>query len=108
MVQADGHSAGASCPLLNQAVREDLCEKASVKPFGFHAVRHHVASVTADSGKASMRQVQGVLRHRRRATTEKYLHLLDRGVSEALGLLDEQSGTDGTLVKKSKNVKEAS
>ena len=30
---------------------EKLCKRSGVKPFGFHAIRHHVSSILNDSGK---------------------------------------------------------
>ena len=54
-----------------------LCKKAKVKTFGFHAIRHHVASILADSGKASISHIQKMLRHRRSTTTENYINTLD-------------------------------
>jgi integrase len=70
----------------------ELCQKTRVRPFGFHAIRHYVASVINDSGKASMKQIQGVLRHKRQSTTEKYLHVIDKGVAQALRILDGKRG----------------
>lgn len=72
---------------------EDLCQRAGVTRFGFHAIRHHVASIIADSGKATLGQIQKFLRHRRQTTTEKYLHELTRDQTEIAGLLDESWGT---------------
>ncbi len=54
-----------------------LCKKAGVKPFGFHAIRHRVASILQDSGKASIREIQRFLGHQRITTTEAYLHDLE-------------------------------
>ena len=65
---------------------ERLCSRAGVKPFTAHAVRHHVASRLSDSRKATSRQIQNFLGHRRLTTTETYLHELevDRSVVEIL------------------------
>ena len=68
-----------------------LCVKAGVKEFGFHAIRHHVASIIADSGKATLGQVQRFLRHRRASTTETYLHELTRDQVEVAKILDGES-----------------
>jgi integrase len=76
-----------------------LCQQAGVKPFGFHAIRHHVASILNDSGKASMRQIQTILRHRRQATTEQYLHTVDHDIRRVAKILNGQSGTPGTHKK---------
>jgi hypothetical protein len=54
-----------------------VCEKAGVKPFVFDAIRHHVASILADSGKASITQAQKFLRHRRSTTTDNHIKTLD-------------------------------
>lgn len=67
---------------------ERLCKRASVKPFGFHAIRHHVASIINDSGKATLSQIQKWLRHRRPSTTEKYLHEVGRSLREVAQILD--------------------
>ena len=74
-----------------------LCRRAGVKPFGFHAIRHYVASIIQDSRKATLQQIQRLLRHRRQTTTENYLHMIDRSLQEAVDILDEkQPQTDQT------------
>ena len=82
-----------------------LCKKAEIKPFGFHAIRHHVASVVNDSGKASMKQIQVLVRHRRQSTTETYLHVMGEGMREAISILDDQSRTTFTRQSRYKTPK---
>jgi integrase len=67
-----------------------LCRKAGVKIFGFHAIRHHVASILGDSGKASLSQIQKMLRHRRTTTTDNYIKTLDPQLRQVANVLDEQ------------------
>lgn len=59
-----------------------LCEKAGVKPFGFHAIRHLTASLLDMKGK-ELTLIQGVLRHKSATTTARYLHSM-RGVKAEL------------------------
>jgi len=68
----------------------DLCERAGVTPFGFHAIRHHVASILVDSGKATLKQTQEFLRHRRLNTTELYVHVISQTRKEAAKLLENE------------------
>ena len=82
---------------------ERLCKRAEVKPFGFHAIRHHVSSILNDSGKASMKQIQKLLRHRRQATTESYLHSIEASVYEVVRILDDKMAHSGTLEKGKEN-----
>ena len=77
-----------------------LCKKAQVKPFGFHAIRHHVASVLNASGQASTKDIQALLRHRRQSTTEIYLHVVGNRLYDVLSVLDSCTpshtlGSDG-------------
>jgi integrase len=65
-----------------------LCDRAKVRRFGYHGIRHHVASILADSGKATLRQVQQFLRHRRPTTTEHYLHEVTRDQREVVEILE--------------------
>ena len=73
-----------------------LCEKAGVKHFGFHGIRHHVASILAESGQASFTQIQKLLRHKRQTTTDQYLRTLDPQLQQVASVLDNQ-----LIVKKS-------
>ena len=76
--------------IMKRNTMRDLCEKAGVKVFGFHAIRHHVASILADSGKASLSQIQKLLRHRRSTTTDNYIKTLDSQLRQVANVLDEQ------------------
>jgi len=80
-----------------------LCRKAEVTPFGFHAIRHAVASYLNDIQKVGVRGVQKVLRHRSQKTTEIYLHDYT-GTKEAMSLLEwkcVESTHKGTHKKRS-------
>lgn len=52
-----------------------LCEKVQVEPFGFHAIRHLVATRLYHIGKPLI-VIQAVLRHKSAATKERYLKSL--------------------------------
>ncbi|MGV7224508.1 MAG: tyrosine-type recombinase/integrase [Nitrospinales bacterium] len=66
-----------------------LCKKAGVKKFGFHAIRHHAAMILEDSGKATLREIQKMLRHQRPTTTDKYLEGLSPAMEKVADILDE-------------------
>lgn len=66
----------------------DLCERADIKPFGFHALRRFVASYLADSGKVSIKRIQELLRHKNLATTERYIKRIGTGNRETVGILE--------------------
>lgn len=59
----------------NGKMMRRLCEKAGVRPFGYHAIRHLTASILFQNGE-SLQVIQSVLRHKSARTTERYLHSL--------------------------------
>ena len=61
-----------------QHLFERLCQKAHVKKFGFHAIRHLTASQLYSSG-CTVAEIQRILRHTSPNTTVKYLQSLGVG-----------------------------
>lgn len=62
-----------------------LCERAKVKRFGIHAIRHLTASILAREG-IPMIDIKTILRHKNLATTEKYIQRIE-SVRPALRVL---------------------
>lgn len=52
-----------------------LCDKAKLKRFGLHSIRHLTASILAKEN-VSMIDIQAVLRHKNLSTTERYIRRL--------------------------------
>lgn len=77
-----------------------LCNKAGVKKFGFHAIRHHVAMILEDSGKATLREIQKMLRHQRPTTTDKYLEGLSPAMEKVANILDEPKNSSLKVIDK--------
>ena len=78
-----------------------LCDQAGVKEFGFHNIRHHVASLLQDSGKATPRQLRDFLRHKRLDTTDRYLRELTAGMTDLADLLAGEPNPEPNLLLKS-------
>jgi len=70
-----------------------LCKKAGIKHFGFHGLRHFVASMLADSGKVSKKTIGALLGHKELKTTEIYLHSIESSEREAVHYLSGKFGT---------------
>jgi integrase len=78
-----------------------LCKRAGVTPFGFHALRRYVASILVDQHKASLKTVQRILRHKKMATTERYVQALNDDLRQTMNLLSRGSVPEsGTRNKK--------
>lgn len=72
-----------------------LCERAGVKPFGLHALRHAGASLL-DQQRIPLGTIQKILGHKNRGTTEIYLHSLDGSEREAMVVFERASELGGT------------
>ena len=59
----------------NRGFPQKLCLQAGVKPFGCHAIRHLTGSILGNNNTPTV-QIQQMLRHRRLATTERYIRTL--------------------------------
>jgi integrase len=81
-----------------------LCDRAKVKPFGFHAIRRFVAIQHVENG-ASLKSVQRLLGHENMATTEKYLERENIDLQETL---NKVSFGNGFLHERVKNEQGAS
>jgi len=80
-----------------------LCKEAGVKKFGFHAIRHHVAMILEDSGKATLREIQKMLRHKRPTTTDNYLKGLSPAMKQVASILDNPKKSHLKVVEKTES-----
>jgi len=71
-----------------QHLMRRLCQRAGVKVFDFHAIRHLSASILA-SEWVDVPTIQYILRHKNLHTTSRYLHRL--GATE--NVMDSVFGT---------------
>ena len=76
-----------------------LCEKAGVRYFRYHALRHFGAS-QLEQANIPIGSIQRILGHENRATTEIYLHSIGDAERRAIDVLDgnfsENSHTNPT------------
>jgi integrase len=75
-------------------VMRTICKRAGVRHFGFHALRHYVASYLVDQKKFSITQISRLLRHQNKATTERYLQVVDTQLRDVMASLEEKSHTN--------------
>lgn len=66
---------------------KDLCEKAGVRYFRYHAFRHFGAS-TLDNANVNISSIQRILGHENRTTTEIYLHSIGEAEREAMNVFE--------------------
>ena len=83
-----------------------LCEKAGVRYFRFHPIRHSGASVM-DGNNVPIGAIQRILGHENRKTTKIYLHSIDDLEREAINASEQtkkkshtKSHTDGSQTKR--------
>lgn len=69
-----------------QHFMKKLCNRAKVKPFGFHAIRHLTASILYRKGNP-VSVIQAILRHKNPNTTTRYLRKL--GLEDTRSALEE-------------------
>ena len=70
-------------------IMKTLCNKAGVRYFRYHALRHCGASLL-DQANVPIGSIQKILGHENRATTEIYLHTIGNAERDAIALLDLQ------------------
>lgn len=76
-----------------KAIMRILCQKAGVKYFRFHALRHFGASVM-DSINEPIGHIQRILGHENRTTTEIYLHSIGEGERQAMDRYEQACQPD--------------
>lgn len=69
-MQEQGDMAGEPFRSKGQMMKR-LCDRAGVKPFGFHALRHKSAAITFAA--AGLNSAQVLMRHYRASTTDRYV-----------------------------------
>ncbi len=65
-----------------------ICKRAGVPHFGYHAIRHFVASYLVDKKKVSLPMISKLLRHKNLQTTELYLQAVEPSYRETMRLID--------------------
>jgi len=66
-----------------------LCQRAGVKPFGFNAIRHHVASLMVAGQELSLSDVQKQMRHKRTTTTDNYIKSFQGAEAKAANFIEK-------------------
>jgi integrase len=61
-----------------------LCNRAGIKPFGFHALRRFFGSLLADKYKESIPTIQKLLGHASPNTTERYIYNISHDAKRAV------------------------
>lgn len=85
-----------------QRYMRTLCEKAGVKPFGFHGIRHLTATILAHAG-LDLPSVQAILRHHSPTTTARYIKSLGVQVNTVDAIFsDKKRGAKTTTLGSSK------
>ena len=74
---------------MRQRFMKHVCERAEVKLFGLHAIRHLTASILAQADVA-MVAIPRILRHKNLTTTERYIRGLEP-VRPALEILSKRN-----------------
>lgn len=74
--------------LYRPKLMKTICKRAGVPKFGFHTIRHFVASFLFDKKKVSIPVISKLLRHKNQQTTEKYLQAIDPRFRETMRLLE--------------------
>ncbi len=74
---------------------KDLCQRARVTVFNYHALRRYVASVLADEHKISSKTIQRVLRHKNLSTTERYIKKINEDLQSTMNLLGKKGIQEG-------------
>ena len=72
-------------------IMNTLCDKAKVKYFRFHPLRHYGASVL-DNANVNIGSIQRLLGHENRMTTEIYLHSIGDSEREAMRIFEQVNG----------------
>jgi integrase len=79
-----------------QHFMKKMCEKAGVKKFGFHAIRHLSASILHKLGY-EVAAIQAILRHKSPSTTERYLRSI--GLERVREVLEDLSREKGKVLE---------
>jgi len=81
----------------------NICQSARVPDYGWHSVRHHVASLLADKFKASLPTIQKLLGHTQVTTTSRYIQSLGADAVEAAERLKIDQSTQPMHTQKNGN-----
>ena len=65
-----------------------ICQRAGVPKYGFHTIRHFVASYLFDKKKVSLPVISKLLRHKSLQTTERYLQAIDPRFRDTMRMLE--------------------
>lgn len=74
-----------------QTIRDmmkNLCKKAQVKSFGFHAIRHFFAVSLIQSHQAGLTDIQLLLGHQRATTTDIYLKSVSPDINHLAAIIE--------------------